>query len=52
MYLLSRCYDGKCVVRIWQLAGLSRLLPRMRWAAFFVTAPMVVRWHRNLVAWR
>src|SRR5881227_234941 len=34
------------------LAGLSRLLPRVRWAAFFVTPATVLRWHRNLVARR
>jgi putative transposase len=32
------------------LAGLSRLLPRARWAAFFVTPATLLRWHRNLVA--
>jgi hypothetical protein len=31
---------------------LSRLLPRVRWAAFFVTPATVLRWHRNLVARR
>ena len=31
------------------LAGLSRLLPRVRWAAFFVTPATLLRWHRNLV---
>jgi putative transposase len=34
------------------LAGLSRLLPRSRWAAFFVTPATLLRWHRNLVARR
>jgi hypothetical protein len=34
------------------LAGLSRLLPRVRWAAFFVTPATLLRWHRNLVARR
>ena len=34
------------------LAGLSRLLPRARWAAFFVTPATLLRWHRNLVARR
>src|SRR5215468_8171094 len=34
------------------LAGLSRLLPRTRWAAFFVTPATLLRWHRNLVARR
>ena len=34
------------------LAGLSRLLPRVRWAAFFVTAATLLRWHRTLVARR
>jgi hypothetical protein len=32
------------------LAGLSRLLPRARWAAFFVTPATLLRWHRNLIA--
>jgi putative transposase len=31
------------------LAGLSRLLPRARWATFFVTPATLLRWHRNLV---
>src|SRR5205823_2454239 len=31
------------------LAGRSRLLPRARWAAFFVTPATLLRWHRNLV---
>jgi hypothetical protein len=34
------------------LAGLSRLLPRVRWAAFFVTPATLLRWHRTLVARR
>src|SRR5256714_8125422 len=34
------------------LAGLLRLLPRVRWAAFFVTPATLLRWHRNLVARR
>jgi hypothetical protein len=34
------------------LAGLSRLLPRPRWAALFVTPATLLRWHRNLVARR
>jgi putative transposase len=34
------------------LAGLMRLLPRPRWAAFFVTPATLLRWHRNLVARR
>jgi hypothetical protein len=34
------------------LAGLSRLLPRVRWAALFVTPATLLRWHRNLVARR
>jgi putative transposase len=34
------------------LAGLSRLLPRVRWAAFFVTPATVLRWHRDLIARR
>jgi hypothetical protein len=33
-------------------AGLSQLLPRARWAAFFVTPATLLRWHRNLVARR
>ena len=32
------------------LAALSRVLPRERWAAFFVTPATVLRWHRELVA--
>jgi hypothetical protein len=32
------------------LAALSRLLPRPRWAAFFVTPATLLRWHRHLVA--
>src|SRR2546430_406801 len=34
------------------LAGLSRLLPRVRWAAFFVTPATLLRWHRALIARR
>jgi putative transposase len=34
------------------LAGLSQLLPRVRWAAFFVTPATLLRWHRNLIARR
>ena len=34
------------------LAGLSRLLPRMRWAAFLVTPATLLRWHRSLIARR
>src|SRR5215472_14530402 len=34
------------------LAGLSRLLPRARWAAFFVTPATLLRWYRSLVARR
>src|SRR4051794_40688041 len=32
------------------LAALSRLLPRARWAAFFVTPATLLRWHRQLLA--
>ncbi|CAI7974149.1 transposase [Frankia sp. Hr75.2] len=32
------------------LAALSRLLPRARWDAFFVTPATVLRWHRELLA--
>jgi putative transposase len=32
------------------LAALSRLLPKRRWATFFVTPATLLRWHRNLVA--
>jgi putative transposase len=32
------------------LAALSRLLPRPRWAAFFVTPATLLRWHRELIA--
>jgi len=31
------------------LSAMSRLLPRERWAAFFVTPATLVRWHRELV---
>src|SRR4051812_26462780 len=36
------------------LAALSRLLPRPRWSAFFVTPATLLRWHRELIArrWR
>jgi putative transposase len=34
------------------LAALSRLLPRPRWPAFFVTPATLLRWHRDLVARR
>jgi hypothetical protein len=34
------------------LTGLSRLLPRTRWAAFFVTPTTLLRWHRDLTARR
>src|SRR5206468_6432528 len=34
------------------LAGLSRLLPRVRWAALFVTPATLLRWHRQLIARR
>ncbi len=32
------------------LAALSRLLPRPRWAALFVTPATLMRWHRELLA--
>jgi hypothetical protein len=32
------------------LAALSRLLPRPRWSAFFVTPATLLRWHRHLIA--
>jgi putative transposase len=32
------------------LAALSRLLPRTRWQAFFVTPATLLRWHRQLLA--
>jgi hypothetical protein len=32
------------------LSALSRLLPRSRWATFFVTPATLLRWHRNLIA--
>jgi hypothetical protein len=32
------------------LAALSRLLPRARWSAFFVTPATLLRWHRQLLA--
>src|SRR5450759_3127312 len=31
------------------LAAASRVLPRDRWVAFFVTPAMLLRWHRELV---
>ncbi len=31
------------------IAGLARLLPRERWAAFLVTPETILRWHRALV---
>src|SRR4051795_3566239 len=34
------------------LAALSRLLPRRRWSAFFVTPVTLLRWHRELLARR
>jgi putative transposase len=34
------------------LAALSRLLPRPRWAAFFVTPATLLRWHADLIARR
>jgi putative transposase len=34
------------------LAGLSRLLLRVRWAASFVTPATLLRWHRCLIARR
>ncbi|MCW3817933.1 helix-turn-helix domain-containing protein [Micromonospora sp. DR5-3] len=34
------------------LAALSRLLPLPRWSAFFVTPATLLRWHRELIAWR
>src|SRR5213078_1604664 len=32
------------------LAALSRLLPRHRWSAFFVTPATLLRWHRQVIA--
>jgi putative transposase len=32
------------------LAALSRLLPRARWSAFFVTPATLLRWHRQMIA--
>jgi hypothetical protein len=32
------------------LTALSRLLPRARWSAFFVTPATLLRWHRQLLA--
>src|SRR3954469_11335526 len=34
------------------LVALSRLLPRTRWSAFFVTPATLLRWHRELIARR
>jgi putative transposase len=34
------------------LVVLSRLLPRARWSAFFVTPATLLRWHRQLIARR
>ncbi|SEG62657.1 Homeodomain-like domain-containing protein [Nonomuraea solani] len=34
--------------RVW-LAALSRLLPRVRWSAFFVTPATLLAWHRDLM---
>src|SRR5438874_10210551 len=34
------------------LAAASRILPRARWPAFFVTPATLLRWHRRLVARR
>ncbi|HEY8201431.1 MAG TPA: integrase core domain-containing protein [Actinomycetota bacterium] len=34
------------------LSGLSRLLPRTRWPAFFIRPETLLRWHRRLVARR
>ncbi|WP_319462509.1 integrase core domain-containing protein [Micromonospora sp. RTP1Z1] len=34
------------------LAALSRLLPRPRWSAFFVTPATLLRWHRELLTRR
>jgi transposase InsO family protein len=32
------------------LSALSRLLPRPRWDAFFISPATLLRWHRNLIA--
>ena len=32
------------------LSALSRMLPRPRWATFFVTPATLLRWHRQMVA--
>src|SRR5215207_2940079 len=34
------------------LGALSRLLPRPRWSAFFVSPATLLRWHRELIARR
>src|SRR5256885_9113392 len=34
------------------LAALAKLLPRERWVAFLVTPSTLLRWHRELIAWR
>jgi len=31
------------------VSALSRLLPRPRWAACFITPATLLRWHRNLI---
>ncbi|WP_433321383.1 helix-turn-helix domain-containing protein [Micromonospora sp. CA-269861] len=53
-----RCCADRCTAPDLQpadrvvLAVLSRLLPRPRWSAFFVTPATLLRWHRELVARR
>jgi putative transposase len=34
------------------LAALSRSLPKSAWSSFFVSPVTLLRWHRELVAWR
>jgi hypothetical protein len=34
------------------IAVLSRMIPRDRWSGFIVTPATILRWHRELVAWK
>jgi putative transposase len=46
----ARCTAPTCSRPIGWCSALSRLLPRHRWAAFFVTPATLMRWHRQLIA--